>query len=160
MVVFLERLVVLLFPTIIAPDRSLTKALKGLQSLSIELKSHSGIDEQFTNMFDTWFRKWGNLLVSIFTSLTVVIAGCVCCCATCIPALILRCIDRAIRSSDTRGLRFPEYQMDVVPEHTLMLSTEYLSTNDDVDLMEPNQSAGEIMILCYEEEDQTTAIDN
>ncbi|MEQ2249772.1 hypothetical protein ILYODFUR_032757 [Ilyodon furcidens] len=58
------------------------------------------------------------------------------------------CIDGAIGSSDTRGLRLPEYQMDVVPEHTLMLSTEYLSTSDDVDLMEPNQSAGEIMILC------------
>ncbi|MEQ2285793.1 hypothetical protein AMECASPLE_035535 [Ameca splendens] len=58
------------------------------------------------------------------------------------------CIDRAIGSSDTRGLRLPEYQMDVVPEHTLMLSTEYLTTSDDVDPMEPNQSAGEIMILC------------
>ncbi|MED6287254.1 hypothetical protein CHARACLAT_014537, partial [Characodon lateralis] len=57
-------------------------------------------------------------------------------------------------------LRLPEYQMDVVPEHTLMLSTEYLSTSDDVDPMAPNQSAGEMMILCCEEEDQTTAIDN
>ncbi|MEQ2223286.1 hypothetical protein ILYODFUR_035201 [Ilyodon furcidens] len=104
--VFVERLVVLLFPTITAPDGSLMKALKGLQSLSIELKSHSGIDEQFTNMFETWFRKWGNLLVSIFTSLTaVMIAGCVCCCATCFPALILRCIDHVIGSSDIRGLR-------------------------------------------------------
>ncbi|MEQ2291488.1 hypothetical protein AMECASPLE_013836 [Ameca splendens] len=103
-------------------------------------------------MFETWFGKWGNLLVNIFTSLTVVvIAGCVCCCATCIRALILRCIG----SNDTRGLRLPEYQMDVVPERTLMLSTEYLSTSDDVDLMEPNQSVGEIMILCYEEEDET-----
>ncbi|MED6253432.1 hypothetical protein ATANTOWER_029474 [Ataeniobius toweri] len=149
--VFLERLVVLLFPTITAPDGSLTKALNELQSLSIELKSHLGIDEQFMKMFETWFGKWGNLLVSIFTSLTVVvIAGCVCCCVTCIPALILRCIDRAIGSNDTRGLRLPKngYQMDVVPEHTLMLSTEYLSTSDDVDPMEPNQSVGEIMILC------------
>ncbi|MEQ2231186.1 hypothetical protein ILYODFUR_036977 [Ilyodon furcidens] len=112
-------------------------------------------------MFETWFGKWGNLLVSIFTSLTVVvIAGCVCCCASCIRGLILRCIDRAIGSSDTRGLRLREYQMDVVPEQTLMLSTEYLSTSDDVDPMDPNQSAGEIMILCYEEEVQTTAIDN
>ncbi|MEQ2284840.1 hypothetical protein AMECASPLE_025686 [Ameca splendens] len=107
-------------------------------------------------MFETWFGKWGNLLVSIFPSLTfVMIAGCVCCCATCIQALILRCIDRAIGSSDTRGLRLPEYQMDVVAEQTLMLSTEYLSTSDDVDPMEPNQSAGEMMILCYEERDRT-----
>ncbi|MEQ2308727.1 hypothetical protein AMECASPLE_031203 [Ameca splendens] len=152
---FLERLVVLLFPTI-TPDGSLTKALNELQSLSIELKSHSGIDEQFTKMFETWFGKWGNLLVSIFTSLTVVvIADCVSCCATCIRALILRCNDRAIGSCDTRGLRLPEYQMDVVPEHTLMLSTEYLSTSDDVDLMEPNQSAGEIMILWCEEGNRT-----
>ncbi|MEQ2286024.1 hypothetical protein AMECASPLE_037975 [Ameca splendens] len=106
-------------------------------------------------MFEMWFGKWGNLLVSIFTSLTVVVTGCVCCCATCIRALILRYIDRAIGSSDTRGLRLPEYQMDVVPEHTLMLSTEYLSTSDDVDPMEPNQSAGEIMILWYEQRDRT-----
>ncbi|MED6234464.1 hypothetical protein ATANTOWER_030660 [Ataeniobius toweri] len=106
-------------------------------------------------MFETWSGKWGNLLVSIFTSLTVVIAGCVCCCTTCIRDLILRWIDRAIGSSDTRGLRLPEYQMDVVPEHTLMLSTEYLSTSDDVDPMEPNQSVEEIMILCCEEEVKT-----
>ncbi|MEQ2293679.1 hypothetical protein AMECASPLE_036015 [Ameca splendens] len=103
-------------------------------------------------MFETWFGKWENLLVSIFTSLTVeVIAGCVCYCATCIPALILRCIDCAMGSTVTRGLRLPEYQMDVVPEHTLMLSSEYFSTSDDVDLMEPNQRVGEIMILCFEE---------
>ncbi|MEQ2314436.1 hypothetical protein AMECASPLE_012146 [Ameca splendens] len=99
------------------------------------------------NMFETWFRKWGNLLVSIFTSLTaVVIAGRICCCATCIPALILRCIDRLIGSSDTRGLRLPEYQMDT-RAHT-DVSIEYLSTSDDVDLTEPNQSVGEMMILC------------
>ncbi|MEQ2288846.1 hypothetical protein AMECASPLE_026967 [Ameca splendens] len=107
-------------------------------------------------MFETWFGKWGNLLVSIFILLTVVvIAVYVCCCATCIQALILRYIDRAIGSSDTRGLRLPEHQMDVVPEHTLMLSTDYLSRSDDVNPKEPNQSVGEIMILCHEEEDKT-----
>ncbi|MEQ2263359.1 hypothetical protein XENORESO_006673 [Xenotaenia resolanae] len=67
-------------------------------------------------MFKTWFGKWGNLPVSIFTSLTVVvIAVCACCCAPCIRALILRCMTTTMSSMDSGGLGVPTvYQIPKV----------------------------------------------
>lgn len=126
-----------------SPDGSLTKALKGLRSLSVELKSHSGIDEPLSNMFHSWFGKWGNLLVSIFSSTVVVaavIAVCACCCAPCIRVLILRLIGGAISSLDgsKRG-ETTTYQMPLAHVSTPILK-EYEQEEQMIRLMRTEEA--------------------
>ncbi|XP_035996782.1 uncharacterized protein LOC118564119 [Fundulus heteroclitus] len=105
-------------PNNTAPDGSLTKAIRGLQSLSKELNADSGIENKFTAVMEKWFGKWGSFVVSIFSSSVIVVAMfavCACCCGPCLRALFFRCVDKALGAQAARGWAAPlAYQMSMV----------------------------------------------
>uniref|UniRef100_A0A3B4XVT2 Envelope protein n=1 Tax=Seriola lalandi dorsalis TaxID=1841481 RepID=A0A3B4XVT2_SERLL len=80
-------------PNNTAPDGSVTRALQAIRALNDEMASHIGIDNAFTDIFDSWFGKWRNLVISVVSSLIVVtgmLILCGCCCVPCIRSLCPR----------------------------------------------------------------------
>lgn len=77
-------------PNNTAPNGSLTKALNGLRTMSIELKEHSGVENPLEGWMSSIFGKWKNLVMSIFVSVAIfaaILVTCSCCCIPCIRAL-------------------------------------------------------------------------
>lgn len=59
------------------------------------MATNTGIDEVLTDMFDAWFGKWRNLVISIISSLVAVtgmLVLCGYCCVPCIRPLCVRLI--------------------------------------------------------------------
>lgn len=80
-------------PNNTAPDDSVTRALEGLRTWSIEMHENSGIDSTFSDLLDNWFGKWKGMVVSILVSsmsLFCPVALCGCCCIPCIRSLCNR----------------------------------------------------------------------
>lgn len=97
-------------PNNTAPDGSLTRAIEGLRSLSIELKEASGIDDWFQSWLESTFGKWRAYAMAAFVSTAVFLSlliTCGCCCIPCIRALCVRLIDRTV--SDTSSLSSNSY---------------------------------------------------
>nr|ABB52639.1 envelope polyprotein [Nomascus gabriellae] len=89
-------------PNNTAPDGTITKALRGLTSLSDELATNSGISDPFTGWLGKWFGKWKGLMASIVTSLAIAIAVLIlvgCCIMPCIRGLVQRLIETAIHKN-------------------------------------------------------------
>ena len=97
-------------PNNTAPDGTLSKALHGLRSLSVEMKEHSGV-KPWDDFMSNFFGKWSKLVSAFILSVAVFIALfaiCGCCCVPCIRALCIRVIDSAIQKNDTeRALQLP-----------------------------------------------------
>lgn len=86
-------------PNNTAPDGSVTRALEGLRTLSQEMHENSGIDNPLGDVFEQWFGKWKNLVVSVCLSLVGMIAVlglCGCCCIPCIRSLCERIVVAAV----------------------------------------------------------------
>jgi hypothetical protein len=63
------------------PDRTITKILQGLTSLSNKLAENSDINDPFTDLVENWFERRKGRMTSILTSLIIVgrvliLAGC------------------------------------------------------------------------------------
>ncbi|XP_049459981.1 syncytin-B-like isoform X2 [Epinephelus fuscoguttatus] len=107
-------------PNNTAPDGSVTKALEGLHTLSEEMHEHSGIDKPLGGIFEKWFGKWKDLVVSVFLSLVgmlAVLALCGCCCIPCIRSLCERIIVTAVERKHPQP---PPYQMTQMETATLL----------------------------------------
>uniref|UniRef100_A0A667Y9M7 Uncharacterized protein n=1 Tax=Myripristis murdjan TaxID=586833 RepID=A0A667Y9M7_9TELE len=95
-------------PNNTAPDGSVTKALEGLTSLSIELAENAGVDDPFADFLESWFGKWRNLAMSLFISMGVMAALlilCGCCCIPCIRGLLQKLIDHSLTKTMLRSTR-------------------------------------------------------
>lgn len=107
-------------PNNTAPDGSVTKALEGLRTLSEEMHEHSGIDNPLGGVFEQWFGKWKNLVVSVLLSLVgmlSVLGLCGCCCIPCIRSLCERIIVAAVERKHPQP---PPYQMTQMETATLL----------------------------------------
>lgn len=97
-------------PNNTAPDGSVTRALEGLRTLSIEMHENSGIDSSLNGLLESWFGKWKSTVVSVLLSLTgmmCALALCGCCCVPCIRSLCNRIIIAAVEKSEPP----PPYQL-------------------------------------------------
>lgn len=56
-------------PNNTAPDGTVTKALEGLRTLSLEMKEHSGVNNPIGDWLDKALGKWKALVMSIIVSL-------------------------------------------------------------------------------------------
>lgn len=94
-------------PNNTAPDGSVLRALEGLESLSIELAEHSGVDTTIFDFLDSWLGKYKVMFLSMCMSIAVMIAiltVCGCCCIPCIRALVGRLIITALsKESNVHG---------------------------------------------------------
>lgn len=52
-------------PNNTAPDGSVTRALEGLRTLSMEMYEHSGVNSFLNDPLHSWFGKWTNTVVSV-----------------------------------------------------------------------------------------------
>lgn len=106
-------------PNNTAPDGSVARALEGLRTLSEEMHEHSGIDNPLGGVFDKWFGKWKNLIVSVFLSVVGMMSAlalCGCCCIPCIRSLFERLIITAIEKKSP-----PPYQLAQLEAETVAL---------------------------------------
>ncbi|XP_034084292.1 syncytin-A-like [Gymnodraco acuticeps] len=94
-------------PNNTSPDGSVTKALKGLTTLSMELADNSGIEmNPLGGFLDGWLGKYKDFLVSGLMSVSgviVILALCCCCFSTCIRAFANRLINGALNQEYARG---------------------------------------------------------
>ncbi|KAL7375373.1 hypothetical protein ABVT39_016273 [Epinephelus coioides] len=94
--------------------------LEGLRTLSEEMHEHSGIDKPLGGIFEKWFGKWKDLVVSVFLSLVgmlAVLALCGCCCIPCIRSLCERIIVTAVERKHPQP---PPYQMTQMETASLL----------------------------------------
>uniref|UniRef100_A0A3B3Q372 Uncharacterized protein n=1 Tax=Paramormyrops kingsleyae TaxID=1676925 RepID=A0A3B3Q372_9TELE len=90
-------------PNSTAPDGSVTRALKGLRTLSKTMHAHSGInniwDAWLTSAFGQWKGLMGSLLLSIATFAAILVT-CGCCCIPCLRSLSVCLITTVIEKRD------------------------------------------------------------
>lgn len=82
-----------------APEGIITRALKGLTTLSEELAENSGVDTLFSGVFESWSGKWKGVIVFLVTSLVAVFGVLIalgCCIIPCVRGLTQRLIETAI----------------------------------------------------------------
>ena len=70
-------------PNNTAPDGSVTRAIRGLTTLTKELAENSRVDYYFTNMLQFWFGKWTTVIVSALGAVAAILILCGCCCILC-----------------------------------------------------------------------------
>ncbi|XP_055770598.1 uncharacterized protein LOC129846758 [Salvelinus fontinalis] len=71
-----------------SPDGSISKALSGLDKLSVEIKGLAGVEEEgLFSWFGEWFGRYTALVVTGFLTLIVVFLMLMCCAACIIPCL-------------------------------------------------------------------------
>lgn len=100
-------------PNNTAPDGSVTRALEGLKTLSVEMKEHSGVDNPVGDWLDKALGKWKAVVMSIVVSIGVFLAiliTCGCCCIPCIRSLCNRLIVTAIEKKESP----PPYSMPLL----------------------------------------------
>ncbi|XP_061733841.1 uncharacterized protein LOC133537037 [Nerophis ophidion] len=86
-------------PNNTAPDGSVQRALKGLQSMSRELTEVSGVSDPFKDWLQGTFGRWTDLIKSVLVSLAVFVAtlaSCGCFIAPCAKYLCTRIIVRPV----------------------------------------------------------------
>uniref|UniRef100_A0A3B4UKK7 Uncharacterized protein n=1 Tax=Seriola dumerili TaxID=41447 RepID=A0A3B4UKK7_SERDU len=110
-------------PNNTALDGSITKALAGLTSLSLELAENSGVDDPFGGWFDSYFGKYKALIMSLVVSIGCFLAILVCCGCCCIPCL-RTLINQLITTALSKEKDPPPYQMP-------LLSKEMESDDED-----------------------------
>jgi hypothetical protein len=59
-------------PNNTAPNKTVSKALQGLTTLSNELAENSGINDPFTDLMEKWFGRWKGWMNSILNYLVIV----------------------------------------------------------------------------------------
>uniref|UniRef100_A0A665TEN1 Envelope protein n=1 Tax=Echeneis naucrates TaxID=173247 RepID=A0A665TEN1_ECHNA len=121
-------------PNNTAPDGSVTRALEGLRTLSQEMHDNSGINNPFGGVFEQWFGKWKNLVVSVLLSLIGMIAVlglCGCCCIPCIRSLCERMIVAAVEKKSPYPP--PPYQMAQI-ETTALLGNPSPDSESEVEV--------------------------
>lgn len=86
-------------PNNTAPDGSVTRALAGLRSLSLELAENAGVEDMMSSWLSRMFGKWKGVFTSIISVLITVIAVfafCGCCIIPCITAVISKVLAKAL----------------------------------------------------------------
>jgi len=110
-------------PNNTAPDGTVTRALKGLTSLSVELPENSGFEDPFSKILGSWFGKWKNLALSLFTSLMIAVAiltVCGFCCIPCLRGLMMRLIETSLTKQNLMLMNHQssarEYYQEIGPD--------------------------------------------
>ena len=89
-------------PNNTAPDGSITKALEGLTSLTLEL-ADSGYSDPFSDLMGKWFGQWKDTITSVIIAIGIMLTILVlfgCCLIHCLRALFLRAIESAVEKRD------------------------------------------------------------
>lgn len=106
-------------PNNTAPDGSVSRALAGLTSLSIELAENSGVDTSWTGFLDSWFGKWKHIFTSALTSVIVMVGLlCLfgCCIIPCVRGLAQRLIETALTKNSAATIMALRPQYDLREE--------------------------------------------
>ncbi|XP_061643933.1 uncharacterized protein LOC133484829 [Phyllopteryx taeniolatus] len=100
-----------IIPNNTAPNGKITRAMKGLQAMSVKLKSMSGVeDNPFCSLLNRMFGKWRGLILTLATTIIIVmavLAFCGCCIIPCLRNLVLRIVLKAFVGKDPYG----QYQL-------------------------------------------------
>src|SRR4029434_2510077 len=102
-------------PNNTAPDGSITKALEGLISLSLELAENSGSSDPFSDLMGKWSGQWKDTITSVIIAIGIMLTILVLfgyCLIPCFRALVLRAIEYAVEKRDIMYSALPAEEED------------------------------------------------